>query len=69
MGPKKRRDGKEGRKEGEVEEMIDARVRIEPGVDIYGPCSNLDCCSPGVVGWVGGVKKRGRGHKWLKYAL
>lgn len=32
-GPK--RDGKEG----EVEEMIDARVRLEPGVDIYGPCS------------------------------
>lgn len=32
-------------KEGEVEEMIDARVRVEPGVDIYGPCLGLDCCS------------------------
>lgn len=38
-----RRDGKEG----EVEEMIDALVRIEPVVDIYGPSSGLDCCSPG----------------------
>lgn len=30
---------KRDEKEGEVEEMIDARVRLEPGVDIYGPCS------------------------------
>lgn len=36
-----------GRKEGEVEEMIDARVRIEQGVDIYGPFSGLDCHSLG----------------------
>lgn len=38
-----KRDGKER----EVEEMIDARVRIEPGVDIYGPCSGLGLLQPG----------------------
>lgn len=34
-------------KEGEVGEMIDAGVRVQAGVDIYGLCSGLACCSLG----------------------
>lgn len=38
---------REMEKEGEVREMIDAGVRVHAGVDIYGPCSGLACCSLG----------------------
>lgn len=42
---KGKRQGEKG--EGREREMIDAGVRVHTGVDIYGPCSGLACCSLG----------------------